>query len=559
MLRFRAHFRYLFALSLLITTAGVRPASAETLGKVHMGLDFSLPSTDISGPARGADRPATSSSEPSEPVAVTPGPRYEPLAIPPDAIAPPVQTQAANNPRVYATKVYAGTAGVAIAAASDRDSSSQDMPSSRVAQLPPPPEAIPTSLVLKPLRSPSANSHSEAIALRPSPTQKHTDQATADQAVSGKSATGRQQSLARRESQPARQKPLGLSFDPDQNTLPPTAEPSSQTVIAAQPVNLEAPDPGHIFEGGSDSLVARIVGSAEGTRTADGQRTPAYYGHTDPGNGVWNQGTFSYQHRARSPEEADAKQLARLQRQGQTLEHKAAQNGIELSLVEKLNGLDLANQAPLAALDRGGYVERLAEARQQGMDGADAILWARTRAYIDPDTQRWDAPGLGNNIHSISRDQARRLEAINSALAGYETAKIIPAQITPAQLSSTEAEAAPNLDFDKPTVDIFDSAEDTPGRPIDSFNASVADGTESASANASLPLEPASSDTLFSAPGMDEGLSFALIDKIDKIDKTKPRLQATPQSRIWPSPQTSQPARPSGDLNANPPAVLPLN
>ncbi|MGD1863475.1 MAG: hypothetical protein ACFB0D_02865 [Phormidesmis sp.] len=174
-----------------------------------------------------------------------------------------------------------------------------------------------------------------------------------------------------------------------------------------------------IFENGTHSLVAHTVGSAEGTRQANGQRTQAYYGHTDPGNGVWNLGTFSYQHEANSPEEADKKQLQRLKRQGLELEEQATQLGMQLSLEEKLNGLDLANQAPLAALDRGGYIERLAQAKRLQMKGDEAILWARTHAYIDPNTRRWNAPGLGNNVHSISDDQDRRISAIASALRAY--------------------------------------------------------------------------------------------------------------------------------------------
>ncbi len=174
-----------------------------------------------------------------------------------------------------------------------------------------------------------------------------------------------------------------------------------------------------IFEGGSQSLVAHTVGSAEGTRHWDGERTRAYYGHQDPGNGVWNLGTFSYQHEASSPEEADEKQIKRLKYQGFQLEEQAAQQGIQLSLVEKLNGLDLANQAPLAALGKGGYIERLAQAQRLALSGEEAIAWARTRSYLDPDTKSWNAPGLGNNLYSISQDQERRMLAIEKALRAY--------------------------------------------------------------------------------------------------------------------------------------------
>ena len=174
-----------------------------------------------------------------------------------------------------------------------------------------------------------------------------------------------------------------------------------------------------IFKGGADSLVARTVGSAEGTRHWSGAKTPAYYGHTDPGNGVWNRGTFSYQHEAHSPEEADDKQLQRLKLQSLQLEEQAQAQGLKLTLEEKLNGVDLANQAPLAALDRGGYIEQLAKARRLNMEGTEAIVYARTWAYLDPDTRQWNAPGLGNTIQGIDRDQRRRAAAIAQAYQAY--------------------------------------------------------------------------------------------------------------------------------------------
>lgn len=171
-----------------------------------------------------------------------------------------------------------------------------------------------------------------------------------------------------------------------------------------------------LFAGKADSLVARAIGHAEGTRTISGEQTPAYYGHNDPGNGKWNLGSFSYQHGASSPEAADELQLQRLQEQYQTLQQQAQQFKLDLSLEEDLNGLDLANQAPRAALGEAGYLSRLAEAQTMGLRGSDAILWARTRAFLDPDTQQWNAPGLGNTLAGISRDQERRMTAIQQIL-----------------------------------------------------------------------------------------------------------------------------------------------
>jgi hypothetical protein len=215
----------------------------------------------------------------------------------------------------------------------------------------------------------------------------------------------------------------GLSFDP----APIRVSPPSQPKATPRPVTPAAtglsaslhafPELDALFQGDSNSLVARAVGSAEGTRTPMGDKTRAYRGHVDPGNGVWNLGTFSYQHGANSPEEADRRQIRRLRRQAETLRQAARAKGMQLTLEETLNGIDLANQSPRAALSRGGYIDRLKQARDMGLQGTDAVLWARTRAFLDPDTSRWNAPGLGNNVHSITSDQDRRLRAIARAIA----------------------------------------------------------------------------------------------------------------------------------------------
>ncbi len=208
-----------------------------------------------------------------------------------------------------------------------------------------------------------------------------------------------------------------------------------------------------IFEGGSRSLVAHTVGSAEGTRRWDGNKTQAYYGHKDPGNGVWNLGTFSYQHEADTPEEADAKQIKRLKSQGFQLEDQATRHGMTLSLVEKLNGLDLANQAPLAALGKGGYIERLAQAHRLQMKGEEAIAWARTRAYIDPNTKAWNAPGLGNTLYSITKDQERRISAIDKALRAYDRTGGESLALADLKSVSLESSGLENTAFDVAMVE----------------------------------------------------------------------------------------------------------
>ncbi|MGF1513635.1 MAG: hypothetical protein ACFB5Z_08070 [Elainellaceae cyanobacterium] len=171
-----------------------------------------------------------------------------------------------------------------------------------------------------------------------------------------------------------------------------------------------------LFWGEADSLVARTVGHAEGTRTLSGERTKAYYGHLDPGNGVWNLGSFSYQHQTPSPEDADHRQMQRLRAQAAELRQQAAALNLTLGLEEELNGIDLANQAPLAALGENGYVQRLAEAYERQLSGADAIVWARTWAYVDPATRELNAPGLGNRVWRVRADQARRRQAIAAVI-----------------------------------------------------------------------------------------------------------------------------------------------
>jgi len=241
---------------------------------------------------------------------------------------------------------------------------------------------------------------------------------------------------------------------PSEATVPaksPSAAPALSTTASATPV-----DAATLFAGGADSLVAKAVGSAEGTRTPTGDRTSAYYGHVDPGNGVWNLGSFSYQHGARSPEEADEKQLKRLAKQAEIVRQQAAARGMQLTLEEELNAIDLANQAPLAALDRGGYIDWLESAHKMGLRGSEAVLWARTRSFLNPDTGQWNAPGLGNNVYSISMDQERRQQAIARAIAfhqqQYQRAETATA---PPQPPATVAAAPPPTPEEVATQIIF--------------------------------------------------------------------------------------------------------
>lgn len=264
---------------------------------------------------------------------------------------------------------------------------------------PPPPEPVAPVVAIAPEAAPPIPI---AQTPEPIPTQSETVIATAPQPDPGAN---------------------GISFAIPVSPLPEIVQNLAQAVqpqANVSPKDAQLPEAlAPLFSGGSDSLVAIAVGSAEGTRTPTGATTPAYKGHKDPGNGVWNLGSFSYQHGAASPQEADARQLARLQKQTVKMFEDAEQRGMTLSLEEQLNAIDLANQSPAAALSRGGYLDRLQEARQMGLHGTEAIRWARTRAYLDPDTRQWNAPGLGNTVESITADQERRMRMIARAMESW--------------------------------------------------------------------------------------------------------------------------------------------
>lgn len=161
----------------------------------------------------------------------------------------------------------------------------------------------------------------------------------------------------------------------------------------------------------SDRALVCSVGAAEGTRDEDCNPTAAYRGHIDPGNGAENLGSFSYQHGASSPAEADQQQLARLRRAEDGLQAQAeAKFGQPLSKPALGAALDLWNQSPAAG---ESFVEHLPTAKPTG----EQIVQARTQSYVDPSTGRLDAPGLGNRLEQVEADQARRTAEVLHQLA----------------------------------------------------------------------------------------------------------------------------------------------
>lgn len=162
-----------------------------------------------------------------------------------------------------------------------------------------------------------------------------------------------------------------------------------------------------------DSAGSVAIGVAEGTRTSDGGTTKRYAGHLDPGNGALNLGTFSYQHGAKNARQADVRQLARLKRQMTQVKRKARERGVELSILDIVVAADLLNQSPEAGYD---FPENLKKARENGLDGLDALLNARMYSYVNPETRSLEAAGFGNSWAKLKHDQKRRIEAIQYTL-----------------------------------------------------------------------------------------------------------------------------------------------
>lgn len=152
----------------------------------------------------------------------------------------------------------------------------------------------------------------------------------------------------------------------------------------------------------SDDLLKRAIGRAEGTRGKDGTTNQNYHGHKDPG---WsgrcrNQGSFSYQHCAPSPEEADRRWIVELRKAEGRIQNAAIEKfGQPLSKAAIVSALDGYTQSPNAG---GKFVKHL--------DTADPtpqqIINARTAALNESRRERGGPP------MNVPADQKRRVDAL---------------------------------------------------------------------------------------------------------------------------------------------------
>ena len=154
----------------------------------------------------------------------------------------------------------------------------------------------------------------------------------------------------------------------------------------------------------TDQELQEAIGRAEGTRDANGNPTRAYLGHTDPGNGKRNQGSFSYQHGAATPEEADRRWLQVLREAEQRYQDQArAKYGHPLSRAALVAILDAHTQSPDAAT-------RLLKHLPTHDPTPEQLIAARTAALQESRAH------MGGPPMDVKADQARRIEAALDAL-----------------------------------------------------------------------------------------------------------------------------------------------
>lgn len=202
---------------------------------------------------------------------------------------------------------------------------------------------------------------------------------------------------------------------------------------------------------GSNAAAAIVIGSAEGTRRADGSFTAAFGGHTDPGNAAHNRGSFSYQHAASSAADADRRQLQTLRGQLPAYEAAARGAGLDPANARLASAyLDLYNQSPSAA---ARFLNQLGTLRGQPLDVAQ-LTQLRVNSFVDASTgERFRLPSggqAGSGFVTMARarlgrtpseaevqavilaDQQRRMNAVDGALQRQGLLTQAPAAVAPA-------------------------------------------------------------------------------------------------------------------------------
>jgi len=204
---------------------------------------------------------------------------------------------------------------------------------------------------------------------------------------------------------------------PQQAPTTPRAETTTPVRPGATGANgFRSISPEDFRRGGTDSLAAITIGTAEGNRTARGGFRNSFNGHTDPGNAAHNIGSFSVQgNKARQaggdPRRADEIQLRELASVTPAFEQAARQAGLDPhNSLLLASYYDMQTQSPATAT---AFLRELPRLAREGVT-VENITDARVRAFHNNGkTGGWHAP---SQQHRVQPDAERRMNALVSAL-----------------------------------------------------------------------------------------------------------------------------------------------
>ncbi len=174
--------------------------------------------------------------------------------------------------------------------------------------------------------------------------------------------------------------------------------------------------PDEFLQGGTDSLAAIVIGTSEGNRTPQGGFTEHFNGHTDPGNGAHNIGSFSVQgdkavQAGGEAGRADEIQLRELASVTPAYEAAARAAGLDPHNALLLASYyDMQTQSPATAAK---FLETLPDLAREGVT-PENIIEARIWAFHNNGkTGGWHAP---EHHSTVTRDAGRRVNDLVLAL-----------------------------------------------------------------------------------------------------------------------------------------------
>lgn len=185
----------------------------------------------------------------------------------------------------------------------------------------------------------------------------------------------------------------------------------------------------NFFAGGSNSLAAKVIGMAEGNRTASGGFTDYAKGHIDPNNDKHNIGSFSAQGSLNrgsiaASDEAVINEL--LKPYASKLAQEASRIGVKVTPKLLLNYLDTLNQGGSQVVtgwnDRtkgSGFLGKLSMIKGRENDD-EAIRKLRVESYRNT-SGRLETTFASES--ALSADQKRRMSELNRAQSAYGLGK----------------------------------------------------------------------------------------------------------------------------------------